>query len=342
VAYALGNINLALDYELFPTSPQPSMLKLGAEWWLAPVFALRLGSDQDSQETNLTAGLSFLTAGYMFDYAYHQYGNLENNTTHSFSLSYGIFREEKPSVPRSYLRLDSPADRAVLFAEAVTVEGLAQPEVRKLELKGQAATLEERGGFGFRQPLELGKNSLKFKAYDSGGALLQEIRVRVLRLPGYPDVPPDYWAALPIGVLSLNKVISGYPDGTFRPEGGVTRAELLSILAKARGEVSAGPAPAKGKPYARLTRAEGVAIIVRFAKLTGPNVTEAPFPDVPGRFWGAKEILAARAGGLLQYLEGKNFEPKRPLTRAETAAMIAKTEMFSAKVKELLDFEGGY
>ncbi|HOV50419.1 MAG TPA: S-layer homology domain-containing protein, partial [Candidatus Cryosericum sp.] len=40
---------------------------------------------------------------------------------------------------------------------------------------------------------------------------------------GFKDVPSDYWAATEIAWLADNKVASGYTDGTFRPEGKVSR-----------------------------------------------------------------------------------------------------------------------
>ena len=46
----------------------------------------------------------------------------------------------------------------------------------------------------------------------------------------YKDVPDTHWAREQIAYLSDE--IAGYPDGTFRPESTVTRAEFVTLLAR--------------------------------------------------------------------------------------------------------------
>ena len=46
----------------------------------------------------------------------------------------------------------------------------------------------------------------------------------------FPDVSNDYWAAPQIKLLSQQGVIVGYPDGTFKPNGEITRAEMAAVL----------------------------------------------------------------------------------------------------------------
>lgn len=50
--------------------------------------------------------------------------------------------------------------------------------------------------------------------------------------PVYSDVTRDGWANNAIVALSVHEVISGYPDGTFRPFGTLTRAEAASMIDK--------------------------------------------------------------------------------------------------------------
>ncbi|PHM10705.1 S-layer homology domain-containing protein, partial [Nostoc sp. 'Peltigera malacea cyanobiont' DB3992] len=47
------------------------------------------------------------------------------------------------------------------------------------------------------------------------------------------DVSSDYWARPFIQVLADNNVIAGFPDGTFRPNQPVTRAEFAALIQKA-------------------------------------------------------------------------------------------------------------
>lgn len=52
----------------------------------------------------------------------------------------------------------------------------------------------------------------------------------------FPDVSDNHWAAPQIKLLSEQGVIVGYPDGTFKPDDNVTRAEFASMAIKALGQ----------------------------------------------------------------------------------------------------------
>ena len=60
----------------------------------------------------------------------------------------------------------------------------------------------------------------------------------VITIPAiaYPDVSADYWAAKQIENLTEKGVIVGYPDGTFKPDDNVSRAEFASMAIKALGQ----------------------------------------------------------------------------------------------------------
>lgn len=51
----------------------------------------------------------------------------------------------------------------------------------------------------------------------------------------FADVPQSYWAFQYIMDMSGKKIVSGYPDGKFRPEKTVSRAEYAKILASVIG-----------------------------------------------------------------------------------------------------------
>lgn len=52
----------------------------------------------------------------------------------------------------------------------------------------------------------------------------------------FPDVAANHWAAAQIKELSQKGVIVGYPDGTFKPDSNVTRAEFASMAIWALGQ----------------------------------------------------------------------------------------------------------
>jgi len=48
----------------------------------------------------------------------------------------------------------------------------------------------------------------------------------------FPDVPADHWAADAIKFVSEQGVMSGFPDGAFRPDNAITRAQLAAVIEK--------------------------------------------------------------------------------------------------------------
>jgi len=60
--------------------------------------------------------------------------------------------------------------------------------------------------------------------------------------PTFSDVPPSFWAYSYVETAAAHGVISGYADGTFRPNAFVTRAQLAKILILARGYTLVSPA----------------------------------------------------------------------------------------------------
>lgn len=48
----------------------------------------------------------------------------------------------------------------------------------------------------------------------------------------FPDVPASRWSAARIQWARANNIVSGYPDGQFRPTQAVTRAELMAVMKK--------------------------------------------------------------------------------------------------------------
>lgn len=51
----------------------------------------------------------------------------------------------------------------------------------------------------------------------------------------FSDVPHEYWAYKQISELAKDKVLGGYPDGTFKPDGKVSREEFAKMLVLALG-----------------------------------------------------------------------------------------------------------
>lgn len=55
----------------------------------------------------------------------------------------------------------------------------------------------------------------------------------------FKDVPTTHWANGYINVVAYNKVVNGYPDGTFKPDGKITYAEIIKMLVVVNGDIPA-------------------------------------------------------------------------------------------------------
>jgi hypothetical protein len=100
------------------------------------------------------------------------------------------------------------------------------------------------------------------------------------------------WAQACIAELTQKGVISGYPDGTFRPDAPVTRAEFAALV---------------GKAFPNSSR-------VRAA---------AQFVDVSSSFWAYNAVSFASQTGFLSGYPGGIFNPAQNIPRAQVLVALA-------------------
>ncbi len=74
--------------------------------------------------------------------------------------------------------------------------------------------------------------SMVFGALETIGSVEVQTPNEVNSQP-YPDVAADRWSAAKIEWAKNHEIVAGYPDGSFRPEQPVTRAELIAVLQNA-------------------------------------------------------------------------------------------------------------
>lgn len=127
----------------------------------------------------------------------------------------------------------------------------------------------------------------------------------------YPDVSPNHWAAKEIEVLTEQGVIVGYPDGTFKPDENVTRAEFASMAIKALGQEH--------------------------------TVVAQPvyFTDIDPSYWAYDAIQKALFFDLVSCpAQGEPFRPEDSVSRAESISVAVNaltTEQISLqKAQEVL------
>ncbi len=357
---------LGLNYEFSPTGGTTPLWHLGLEWKPNKLFSARAGLDG----SDLAYGVGLNLFGFGFDYAYHSYSDISLLASHYFSLSL----TPPETRAKDLIEVMSPQPGSMLYAKEIEVKGKLNLSVDKLLIDGEEALISRDNQFVKKAVLKLGKNSISIEAFNKKGKLLAKKDLRLLRLMHYKDVAEDYWAKQSIGFLSALGIVSGFPDGTFRPEAKVKRAELAVMLSKIDKEDSdeetrlemtgfsdvspkhwAAPfitkAVVKGiitgypdgtfRPAKSINRAEGVTVVARFDKLLPVVVHEAPFSDVPGRHWAAKSITAVKQAGMLSYLKDKPFMPKNSLTRGEAAEILSKTKVVRGKIDDILSFLKG-
>ncbi len=103
--------------------------------------------------------------------------------------------------------------------------------------------------------------------------------------------------------------ISGYEDGTVRPNGNVTRAEAVTMIVRLKG--------------------------FNVDDIVAPN-----FSDVTGDNWFNRYLKAAFKAGILEEKEGENFRPNEPITRAELAQMISYIDKVNDSTHPFDDSKG--
>ncbi|MFH1826104.1 MAG: S-layer homology domain-containing protein, partial [bacterium] len=333
--YNQQEVMLLVDYYLKPTMGLPATTHLGVEYKPNPLLAVRLGIDQDimgdgtgtsvGTVNNLTGGVGLYVGGFRFDYAYHQFAGISEVTNNYFSLSYGLPVKQEVG---PLIVVTEPKDQALVFEDEVIVQGKAiDKSIDKVKVNSQFAKIDLKGGFETELTLNPGKNKVIAAGYD-GDRLVAEEPVRVLKLQVFPDVARDFWVAKPISLLAMQKIVSGYPDGSFKPQGNITRAEMCAMLMKAWSgsreaearnifrDISANHWAAKYiaqaaklgvvkgyedstfRPGKNISRAEGLIMIARFAGILEKDYTNE-FVDVKLSHWAAKTIAGAQAAGLL-------------------------------------------
>lgn len=115
----------------------------------------------------------------------------------------------------------------------------------------------------------------------------------------FSDVSAGHWAVKEIAFLVDQKVINGFPDGTF-------------------------------KPGANITREQAAIMLTRQLNLDTTNVKDPGFVDVKSDRPSYAAIAAVAQNGLLVGREAGYFNPQATMTRAETAVLLQRAYNLTA------------
>jgi uncharacterized protein YkwD len=110
------------------------------------------------------------------------------------------------------------------------------------------------------------------------------------QVAGFTDLTTA-WANQDISDLISLNILSGYPDGSFRPEAPVTRAEFAKI------------------------------VVVEFSS---PSETVPSFADVCVDYWASSYISRAQIQGWINGFPDGSFRPQDSLTRAQAISVLVR------------------
>ncbi len=128
---------------------------------------------------------------------------------------------------------------------------------------------------------------------------LYTVMVRVFTPPQFTDIS-GHWAEHDINLMAGKGIAGGYPDGTFRPNANVTRAQFAALLIRTLG-------------------------------ITEQAAKGGRFTDVAAKAWYAGAVETAAAAGLVGGYPDGSFKPNANITRQELAAMVTRGLAYQGK-----------
>ncbi|MEC4812741.1 MAG: fasciclin domain-containing protein [Scytonema sp. PMC 1069.18] len=117
----------------------------------------------------------------------------------------------------------------------------------------------------------------------------------------FSDIPANYWAQPFIQALAQRNIVTGFPDGTFKPQEPVERAEFATMIANAFNQNQVRPLASEG------------------------------FRDVPKNYWAAPAIQEAFQTGFMEGYAGGLFLPEQPISKVQAVTALATGLRLSAK-----------
>ena len=123
---------------------------------------------------------------------------------------------------------------------------------------------------------------------------------------GFKDVAASYWAYDEITALASKKVLAGYADGTFKPEGKVTREEFAKMIVVAKGLALVKPA-------------------------------RPTFTDVAASRWSYGYVEAAAKAGYIQGIGGGKFAPAAQIKREDMAVLLVRVLGMATEAKGITE-----
>ena len=198
------------------------------------------------------------------------------------------------------------------------------------------------------------RDSLESDRVQASPVRIRLASAHALLLSTFSDIEEDVWYNDPLAFMVERGLISGYPDGTIRPNAPVTRGEVVAILdryldwpdatqqagftdtaghfAESAIRKAANEGAVQGfrdgtfRPGQAIIRADAAVILDRVFDYNTEGMGLL-FPDVDLGSYYATAVMNLSAAGIIGGYQDGSFRPERTITRAEFAAMIKRTVM---------------
>ena len=162
----------------------------------------------------------------------------------------------------------------------------------------------------------------------------------------------NHWAEKEINIMSSNGIISGYTDGTFKPNQNMTRAELITVInrllgnqkqndrfvpdinvkdwyyAEIRKAIESGFVEGNQEGYVKpnnlITRQEAVVMLQRALVPVGSDVVTTEYNDIDSvSKWASRSFNTFLNKGYIKGYTDNTIKPGKNITRAEVVRVIS-------------------
>lgn len=264
---------------------------------------------------------------------------------------YGLVQAEQNKPPQLEVKLQSNAAGVVNFFVTLLADSIQGynvyrdgKQIKKLQTSSSFSDYALKGTYRYQ-----------FSSIYSDGtesALSNPVTV-TLSEPDFKDLTNDIWYTPHIVYLFSRGIITGYNNGTVKPNDFVTRAEAVAVLGRAlhldstkrstvfkdvdssnmasgyiqsayeRGLVNGFP-DGTFRPQQPITRAETAMLLAKAYQL--PSASSMAFKDVTDKVTGHAEIYKIAAANITKGYPDGTFRPYQSVKRLEFFVFIARAE----------------
>ena len=168
----------------------------------------------------------------------------------------------------------------------------------------------------------------------------------------FNDVSSSDVNVLYINYMAARGLISGFPDGSFHPADGLTRAQAAALLCRVKGLDTTSAAPSSFadvagshwavsyinaayqagyisgfpdntyQPEAMLTRAQGISLFLRTSSAPDTGEESVSLDDMDKSHWAAAAMATALAAGMIT-TDGNKINPEQAFNRGDAAKALS-------------------